>query len=365
MSVTNNKNFKLPLRVGIIGTGFGQQVHIPAFKSDPRCIVAAICSKERAKEIAETHNIEKYFTAWQELVHDHEVDFVAIAVPPYLQERIASESFEAGKLVFCEKPLSTSISSARLLADKAVKTNLINMIDFEFPEIPQWKRAKKYIETDQLGAIHYVCINWHVETHANRNLTTSWKSDFCQGGGILNLFVSHCFYNIEWILGEIKSLRTLLTKSPLDSRNAPTVCLIHLILESGATVSLNVCSSASLSNSHRLEFYGNRASMILENQTSDPITGFKLFFGDRESKMLEPITHNDDWMENSGDGRVKAVSCLISRFIDGVVSGKAQNPDLLSGLRVQQLIEAAQQSSQSQQWVACSRKDLIEEYATA
>jgi predicted dehydrogenase len=213
-----------PIRIGIIGTGFGQAVHIPSFKADPRCSVMAICNarESEGRHIANTHNIQKYFSDWKRLLQDKDIDAVSIAVPPYLQEKIAVEALTLGKPVFCEKPLATSIASAQAIADIATKANLANLIDFEFPEICQWIKAKNYIETSRLGNIYYVCINWHVETYANRNKLSSWKSDPDQGGGILNQFVSHCFYNIEWLLGPIKSLSAIGGKSSQDLRNGDT-----------------------------------------------------------------------------------------------------------------------------------------------
>ena len=345
-------DIKLPLRIGVVGTGFGQQVHIPAFRTDSRCTVTAVCNStpERAQKIASILNIEKYFGGWTQLVDDEEIDAISIAVPPYLQEEIALAAIQAGKHIFCEKPLSTSVKTAQLIVENALKANVANLIDFEFPEIPQWQMAKKYLDTDQLGSLHYVYITWHVETYANRKKLSSWKTNSQQGGGVLNSFVSHCFYYIEWMLGPIKSLCSTLSKSPLDQRDGDTTALMHLVLKSGVTISLNVCSSAALGSGHRLEFYGDKATMVLHNKTSDYVSGFELLLGDHQSMNLASI-HTDDWVSKDEDGRVKAVSRLTHRFIDWIMDGSAQNPSLAAGLRVQQLIEATKQSNQKQHWI--------------
>ena len=48
-----------PLRVAVIGVGFGQQVHVPAFRADPRCEVTTLCASTEAKaaEIAGRLNV--------------------------------------------------------------------------------------------------------------------------------------------------------------------------------------------------------------------------------------------------------------------------------------------------------------------
>lgn len=346
---------KSPVGIGIIGIGFGQYVHIPAFRKDPRCSVLAVCSSnsESAKKVAEVLNIEKYFSDWRQLVHDKDVDAISIAVPPYLQEQIAIEALQAGKHVFCEKPLSSSLSSAKLMSETAKKTNLANLVDFEFPEIPQWQRAKELIDSGQLGNLHYVCISWHLETYANRTQLSSWKTDGRQGGGALNTFASHCFYYIEWLLGPIKKLSATITNSPSDKRDGDTIVVLQLLLESGITVSVSVCTGAFLGAGHCLEFYGDKATLVLNNSTNDYINGFGLLLGDRNSNKLESIACASDWHSANIDGRIQAVSNLVNRFTDWIIDGSSQNPNFEDGLRVQRLIETAKQSMQTKQWVDC------------
>ena len=61
-----------PCSVGVIGIGFGRQVHVPAFGQDSRCVVRAICASnlERARKAASELGIEKAIGDWRELVAD-------------------------------------------------------------------------------------------------------------------------------------------------------------------------------------------------------------------------------------------------------------------------------------------------------
>ena len=104
-----------PISIGIIGVGFGKRVHLPAFRSDSRCQVKGICAAhdDRALEVAKEFRIPRTFYRWEELVRDPEIDAVSIAVPPTLQAPIVCAAARAGKHVFCEKPLSSSLSCAR------------------------------------------------------------------------------------------------------------------------------------------------------------------------------------------------------------------------------------------------------------
>jgi predicted dehydrogenase len=349
---------KTPLRVGVIGVGFGQQVHVPVFRANPRCQVVAICASniERAQKVAQALEIEKYFGDWQQILHNGEIDAISIAVPPYLQDQIVLETLKLGKPVFCEKPLSTSVQNARLMAAEAQTANLANLVDFEFPEIPQWQRAKEIINSGSLGNLHNVSIIWHVETYANRMGIKSWKTSNEQGGGALNSFVSHCFYYVEWLLGPIRKLSATFNRSPIDKRDGDTTALLHLVLDSGVVVAINVCTNAILGSVHRLEFYGDKATLLLNNQTKDYINGFQLLFGNHDTKELLADTQVDDWHDDSTDGRIRAVSPIVNRFVDWALGGLPATPNFDDGLRVQQLIEAARNSALSERWISCQRE---------
>ena len=103
-----------PLRVAVIGVGFGQQVHVPAFRADPRCEVTTLCASNEAKaaEIAGRLNVPRASGDWRAVIADSEIDAVSIAVPPCLQSQIALEALEHGKAVFCEKPLAAHVHDA-------------------------------------------------------------------------------------------------------------------------------------------------------------------------------------------------------------------------------------------------------------
>ena len=100
-----------PLRVAVIGVGFGQQVHVPAFRTDSRCEVTTLCASNEAKaaEVATRLNVPHASGDWRAVVADPEIDAVSIAVPPRLQPQIAIAALEHGKSVFCEKPLGVHL----------------------------------------------------------------------------------------------------------------------------------------------------------------------------------------------------------------------------------------------------------------
>ena len=339
------------VRVGIVGIGFGQQVHLPVFRSHPQCEVVGLCAStyERAAVVADQHGIAHAFGNWQELIDSPEVDVVSVAVPPSQQPAVIRAGLIRGKPVFCEKPVGCSVAPVAELVQLAQQYQLPNVVDFEFPEIPSWQRAKTILSTGELGKLRHVTVNWNVETYANKMGLRSWKTRSEDGGGALYAFVSHSFYYLEWLLGRIARMSVRLGQAPDDTRSADTLCVVCLEMKSGQIVSLTVSNHAFLGTGHRLEFYADNGTMILENRSVDYIKGFSVRYGTRASNQLEVVSV-DEFPEEV-DGRIAAVTPLVSRFIEWCTTGRATSPTLYDGWRVQQLLDTALAADEAGCWL--------------
>ena len=95
------------------------------------------------------------FGRWEELIEHADIDAVAIATPPRLQPAIAVRALERGKPVFVEKPLAADLDSAAAMLRQAAGGPPA-MIDFGFPEIPPWRKAKALIDDGAIGALRHV-----------------------------------------------------------------------------------------------------------------------------------------------------------------------------------------------------------------
>ncbi len=350
--VLSGRKFK----IGIVGIGFGQQAHLPAFRSDPRCEVVAICAsrQEQADAVAARHGIAEAYSDWRRLIEAPHIDAISIATPPAVQAEIASAALEQGKAVFCEKPLAASEEQASRLLMQANQRRLPHMVDFEFPDIEAWQHTKAVLDSGSIGALRHLAVSWNVETYANRIGLDSWKTRLEEGGGVLCSFVSHSFHYVEWLLGKIRRLSARLVSAPGDRRTADSLAVICLELTSGSIVSLSVSSHAFMGHGHRLEFYGDRGTLVLDNSTADYVDGFQLQRATRESVCFEtlvPATLSE------GDGRIAVVSRVTRRFVDWLSTGAEQQPNFADGLRVQSLIERAKRSDRTGRWVDCPEYD--------
>ncbi|MEW6533748.1 MAG: Gfo/Idh/MocA family oxidoreductase [Thermodesulfobacteriota bacterium] len=344
---------KTPIQVGVIGIGFAQQVHVPAFRSHSTCQVAAICSSslDRAQRVAERLEIPHAFGDWRELIQSPAIDAVTIAVPPFLQPSIALAALEQQKAVFCEKPLATTAKDAEILLEWATRQGVAHMVDLGFPELPAWKAAKELLDKGTIGALRHVTVAWQVETYANRMRLSSWKTTTAEGGGVLFSFGSHTLHYLEWLAGPIRRLHARLTRAPGDKRPGDSLAMMNMELASGAAVSVTLSTHAFLGNGHRLEFYGEEGTLLLTNTTADYMKGFQLFIGSRSGGSFEQAPTPELSPENAEDSRIPAVSSLASRFLDWIETGASARPNFEDGLRAQILLDAALRSDRTEAWV--------------
>jgi predicted dehydrogenase len=343
------------IRLGIVGCNFGLAVHLPAFRADPRCEVVALAGSDlvRTRSLARAAGIAAAFGNWVEMVDHSEVQAVAIATPPALQSTIALRALALQKPVFGEKPLAADVAQASAMLSLAVASRCPAMIDFEFPEIMAWRRAKELLDAGTIGALRHVVVTWNVENAATRQRLKSWKTSPAAGGGVLGNFVCHCLYYIEWFAGRLQGLSARLFSLPGADSGEESTASLSLVFASGAGGSLTVSCASYAGSGHRLEFYGNDGTLMLINDGSDTARGFRLFHA-RRPQALAPVAVEDPLDRGFEDGRIAPVAQLAARFLDAVEQGgpAAQPvPGFAEGYRVQELMAAARCSQRTGRWI--------------
>lgn len=329
------------IRVGIIGIGFGQHVLLPAFRTVDTIEVCAIAatSFERAKKVAELHHVPRAYGSWQCLVNDPDIDALAIAVPPLVQQDIITAALHVNKHLFCEKPLGLSLHTTEKFVIDAKRKKLANMVDFEFCIIPAWRMAKKILQNNEIGNLKSGLLNWQTETYTNRMKINNWKTNQAEGGGALFNFASHVFYNLEWLCGPACEIF-------MTGDNQAIHGMMKFI--NGFILSFCVGTASYCGAGQRVEIYGEQGSLQLINSTADIVNGFSLSVSIRNGKnMTESLISIDQ----KRDGRISTVSVLAESFADWILTGTPKEPSFAHGHRVNVLIQACQTSCNTRQWV--------------
>ena len=331
------------IRLGIVGSNFGRNVLLPAFRTDLRCEATALAGSDAAKtaKLARESGIARACKSWQELVDDAAIDAVAIAAPPALQPEIAVRALGKGKAVFAEKPLAPGVAEAARMVAAAKDSRRPVMVDFEFPELPTWRRAKALLDDGALGPLRHVVVTWQVENYATLHRLRTWKTSSEGGGGALGNLVSHCFHYLEYFCGPIESLSARLFGLPGEERPSESTVALAGAFASGAGLSLAMSAASYLGSGHRLEIYGEDGTLALANPTADYMRGFELRFARRPAAALERLDIAYPEQDRYPDSRIAPVARLVARFLDAIEQGTTPSPGIREGYRVQHLIEMA------------------------
>ena len=352
--------------IAIVGTGFGQKIHLPGFQIHPDTEVVAIYHRNlnRAKSIASEHNIAVASDNLEKICALSEVDVVSISTPPFLHYEVAKLALEHDKHILLEKPLNLDAYETRDLYRLAQKKGLIAMADFEFRFIPAWQLLAEYLQQDYVGDIRLIKIDWLVTSRANPDRPWNWYSLKEQGGGALGAIGSHVFDYISWLFGEISSISGYLgcaisqRPDPLDNNQLKAVTaddtsLIMVELSNGTPVHISLSSVTYQGRGHWVEIYGEKGTLVLgSDNLQDYVHGFKLYRSNTNNPLKEiEIPSRLAFPQVYPDGRLAPVIRVIDQLVRNIHNNTNTAPSLKEGLYSQLLMDLTHQSHQQKQWL--------------
>jgi predicted dehydrogenase len=347
------------IRIGIVGTNYGCQVQLPAFRLDPRCDVVALSGHDPARTaaLARQEAIVDAYGDWRQMVERSDIDAIVIATPPRVQPDIAIAALQHGKPVFIEKPMAADLAGAAAMLRQA--GSLPTMMDFNFTEIVAWRNAKALLDDGAIGRLRHVAVNWNVENSSTRLRLKNWKTSGDDGGGALGNFGSHSLHYLEWFCGPIADLSARLSGLP-DDPSFETNVVLDLAFQSRASGTYAMSCASYLGTGHRLEFYGEEGTLVLTNPTVDYMRGFTVSHGRRPATALTPVTIEGDPLDRQfpNEGRIAPVSRMASRFLDAIERRQPVTPGFTEGYRVQALLDAVRQSHTKGQRIEVAPRKL-------
>lgn len=352
--------------VGVIGTGFGRFVHIPALLQLEHARVIGVTSAryERAVQAATEFALPRSFPSWRELIACPDIQAVTVATPPAWHAEITVAACAAGKAVLCEKPLATNAAEAARMLQAARAGGVVHMVGFEFRELPAFQAAKRILESGRLGRLRHVAVTWVVSGWSDPDRQWSWRSERAHGGGALGALGVHALDYLEWLMGPITRLtahlRTSIGQRTDDAgqlRDVDVEDCCHLLLElaDGTPVSVVLSMVASHGRGHWLEIQGERKALLLgSNSASDYGRGFGAWTQApgtaRRRKVDGPRAGQGE--EVPSDGRLAPFASLAQRFVDAVRENRLDaRPSFEDGLRAQLLLDLAMTAHREGRWV--------------
>jgi predicted dehydrogenase len=145
------------IRVGLIGAGQRGQQHLRSYQKIEGAEIVAVAdiNETQVQQVASEFNIPHVYTDYHELLKRDDIETVDICVHNNLHRPAAVAAFEAGKHVYCEKPMAGSYADAKVMHDTARRTGLHFFIQLFTLFSKDTRAAKTLIEAGQLGQIYH------------------------------------------------------------------------------------------------------------------------------------------------------------------------------------------------------------------
>lgn len=192
-----------PVRVGVIGLGFGGETALRCYKQLPNVDVVALAGLEEEKlnQLGTTYAVPHLYRYYEELLARDDLDAVSIAVPNHLHAPIAIEALERGLHVLCEKPLARNSTEAEKMVEAAKKANRVLQVVFNHRERGDVQLLKRAIDEGRLGSIYYAKLYW-MRRRGIPGMGTWFSSKEIAGGGPLIDLGVHVLDIGLYLLGE-------------------------------------------------------------------------------------------------------------------------------------------------------------------
>ncbi len=215
------------INVGLVGQKFMGKAHSNAYMTvakffdvDPQPVMKAVCGRDEAElaEFAQRFGWESYETDWRKLVARQDIGVVDIAAPANVHRDIAVAAAEAGKHVFCEKPLSSSLTQAREMLAAVRKAGVVNLVNFNYRCCPALALARQMIKANEIGEVRHFRATYLQDWLVDPEFPMNWRlRKEVAGSGAHGDLNSHLVDLARYLIGEIGEVVGLM-KTFIDER---------------------------------------------------------------------------------------------------------------------------------------------------
>jgi len=200
------------MKLGIIGAGKIAQ-EVLTFINDIEnidlvAIAATPRSEEKLKNLSEKYGIDKYYTDYEDLIKNSEVEVVYVALPNNLHYEVMDKALDHGKDIICEKPFTVNINQTLKIFKKAESKDRLVLEAMSNRFIPNAIKVKE--EIPKLGKMKIVSFNYsqyssRYDRFKNDDIAPAFSLENA-GGALMDLNIYNIDYAIN-LFGRPKDVR--------------------------------------------------------------------------------------------------------------------------------------------------------------
>ncbi len=210
-----------PLRIALIGTGFMGKCHAlawnavaPVFGDVPAPELALLCemNAELGARRAAEFGFARSSGDWRDAVAAPDIDVVSITTPNQFHPEMAIAALEAGKHVWCEKPMAPAFADAEKMTEAARASGRVAALGYNYIQNPMIRLIARLIGEDAIGCITHLRVEMDEDFMADGASRFDWKHERSSGYGALDDFGVHAFSLLKILGFEPRSVAALMTK---------------------------------------------------------------------------------------------------------------------------------------------------------
>ena len=301
---------KSEVGLGLIGAGAIGKVHVGNINGSikgARLAAVADIDQNAAKAVA---GDAKVFSDFHEMIRDDSVDAVIVCTPPFLKLEITRAAAEAGKAVFCEKPISVTLDEAdKMLA--VVKSGGIKFqVGYQRRFDNSYVRARRAMESGELGRL--LLLKEHNRDPPGPIL--GWSTVPAKSGGIFLDTTSHDFDAVRWLSGSeverVYAEGAALVYDDLRKNGDFDTTTVVMKLANGALAYVDSCYNTVYGFDARLEMLGTKAAVSVD-------IGEKTF-----AHVMKTEGTSNEYFDGFATRWAQAYRDEIADFVDCVRTGR-------------------------------------------
>ena len=263
MASLNKVNF------GVIGVGRIGKIHIENLKnriSKSDVVAISDINKEELDKVAEEFHIPNVTVDYKDILNRKDVDAIIICSPTDTHTQIIKEAANAGKHIFCEKPIDLTLEKIKSTIESVEKNNVKFFVGFNRRFDPNFKKVHELTKSGKIGQPHILKIT-------SRDPAPPPLEYIKVSGGILLDMTIHDFDMARYLVGseveEVYVMGDVLVDPVFKEAGDLDTVITILKFKNGAIGTIDNSRKAVYGYDQRVEVFGSKGMATVKNNTPD------------------------------------------------------------------------------------------------
>lgn len=312
-----------PRKLGLVGAGRQGRAIVAELQKIPAVEIAAVCDTvpSRLEAMAgRVRGAEPFAHARALLDARPDVEGVIVATPTHLHRAIVEDALSAGRHVYCEAPLASTVEDCRAIAAAAAAAKKVCQAGFQGRSNPTYKRAQPLVSAE-LRTLVSMEARWHRKTSwrfpapvGATEREANWRLDPEVSTGLAGEVGAQQFDVAHWFRGQYPARAEGRGAIRLhkDGRTVPDTIHLDLVWEDGVVLRCDATLASSYGNQYEL-FRGVNGTIRLAwrhgwlfKEADAPTQGWEVYATRQQFYDEEGITLIADATKLAAQGDLKA-----------------------------------------------------------